>query len=520
MRGRLAVKVRWGRFVAMVALCVVALAPSGWATVKSQARYARGLVPFNEGNWAEAYVLFNRAVEADRTDAVALYYRGLTQARQGNTTGAIQDIEQALVYNAALPHASLDLGIAYFSAGRHEDAKRALERAYQQGHERLVAAFFLGLTEYRLGDEKSALRYLDEAGSDPELAGAASYYEGLIDIKDGTPGLARKKFEITASHLPESEIGHAAQRYLATGGLTPATAGSGKPWSIYGGVNFEYDSNVTIGPGDSDFITPVDVTEQADGRFVLQAGGRYTFLDRDSIRLSGSYDLSQSIHFDLSEYDLQGHRLGIQVASGAGRWHYGLAGGYDFFLLDFQSFFHEGYGTPWVSLEEGEHAATQAFYTIRGRDFLRRPYDPGRDAVNHAFGLRQYFSLFEPDQVLAIGYRYEIEDTVSNGPQGRAFAYHAQLLDASFQMRVFENTDLQFAYTLSLVKYDNANSGFSPTGLKKRDDTENQIMAGIRQPLTDRLAATLYYIGVFHGSNVTEFDYNRQIISAGLRYSY
>lgn len=508
----------WQRGTIVAALAVALLAAAAQANVKSHSLYARGLVPFNAGEWEVAYRFFDRALEADRTDALAWYYRGLTQARLGRTVEAVQDLEQASVLNPTLPHAALDLGIAYISAGRWEEARRSLERAYQQGHEKLTAAFFLGLTLYRLDDSSNALRYFNEAKVDAELAGAASYYAGLIQIQAEQVNAGRTDLEATTRALPESDIGRAAQEYLTTGSVSsPGPDDEAKPWSVYGGLNFEYDSNVTIGPGDTDFNTPVDISGEADGRVVLRAGGRYSFLNSEQLSLLGTYDFSQSIHFDLTEYDLQGHRLGLNLGSQSGAFSYGMATGYNFFALNYQTFFQEGMGTPWATYAINDWTSTQAYYTIRGRDFFRAPFEPGRDAVNHAFGLRQYFTFGDPRSILSAGYQFDIEDTISNGPQGRTFAYQGQQFDVDFRLPVWDDGQIQLAYVFRYDDYDHLESGWT---LKRRQDDEHQFVVAAAKPISDYVSLQLSYAGVINNSNVTEFEYDRHIVSGGILIAY
>jgi lipoprotein NlpI len=501
-----------------VVLVLTLLSVAAQANVKSHSLYARGLVPFNSGEWEVAYRFFDRALEADRTDAQAWYYRGLTQARLGRTLEAIQDLEQASVLNPSLPHAALDLGIAYISAGRWEDARRSLDRAYQQGHEKLTAAFFLGLALYRLDDHANALGYFNEAKTDAELAGAASYYAGLIQIQGDQVKAGRTDFETTTRSLPDSEIGHAAQEYLTTGNVAvPEAAAEAKPWSIYGGLGFEYDSNVTIGPGDTNFNTPVDISGESDGRVVLRAGGRYSFLSSARLSLVSTYDFSQSVHFDLTEYDLQGHRLGLRLGSQKGAFSYGVAGGYNFFALNYQTFFQEGLGTPWLTYAINEWTSTQAYYTIRGRDFFRAPFDPGRDAINHAFGMRQYFALGDPQRVLSVGYQFDIEDTIADGPQGRTFAYQGQQFDLDVQLPVWEDGLVQLGYLFRYDDYDHPESGWT---LKRRRDDEHQFVIAATKPISDYVSLQLSYAGIIQSSNVTEFDYDRHIVSGGILIAY
>ena len=133
------------------ALLVLAAASAASANTRSQQLYAAALIPFHAQHWAEARQLLDEAVAADPNDAVAAYYRGLTNARLGNNDKAIKDIEHALSVRPDLQPAVLDLGILYFETGQYPSAQEWLQRAYAQPATRFSAAFFLGLTELRSG---------------------------------------------------------------------------------------------------------------------------------------------------------------------------------------------------------------------------------------------------------------------------------------------------------------------------------------------------------------------------------
>ena len=499
----------------IIALSIVVGRAPAQANVRSHALYARGLIPFNGGQWQEAYRLFDQAVQADRTDPLAVYYRGLTEVRLNQPAEAIKDLEQALALDPSLPHAALDLGVAYFDNGDYTAAKRWLERAYQQGNERLVCAFFLGVTLYRLGDEASALPYLNEAKADPEVHAAAAYYAGLVLAHQGDTAAASGAFAEVAKEQPQSEIGRAALRYggQAEARQPPSLTGLGvkKPWSVYGSAAFEYDSNVLIAPSNSAF--PGSGSREGDGAAVIGAGGSYTLLDTSFGSLRASYDFSQSIHFKLTEFDLQGHRLRLDAASQPGVVSYGLSGTYDVYLLDYQSFFQEVLATPWVAVAEGSDAATQLYYTARGRDFFRRPYDPPRDAVDNAVGLRQDVALGEIDRLLSFGYQFDSENS-----SGSDFEYNGNQFDVGVTAPLFGIARGQAAYQFRLDDYQFPNSRTNFT--KRRHDNEHQFSAGLEHDLTSNLVLTFYYIGVIHNSNIDDFEYDRNIVSLGLRVQF
>ncbi|MFQ5667021.1 MAG: tetratricopeptide repeat protein [Candidatus Binatia bacterium] len=498
---------------------VVQLATPAEANVRSQALYARGLVSFNTGQWERAYRLFDQAVQADGTDAGALYYRGLTQARRGARAAAIRDLTRALKLDPALPHAALDLGILNFDAGQYRGAKAWLERARQQGGDRFTAAFFLGLTLYRLGDDTAAGAYLNEAKADPALRPAAQYYAGLALMRQGKTAAARAELSRAAREQPESQLGRTAARYLA--GVEARQPPSAlrrerrKRWSLYGELGFEYDDNVVIAPSDSEVKAAEGISRQSDGRSVIALGGDYRLLDTDFGSLRAEYDFSQSIHFRLNEFDLQGHRVRLEAASRPARVSYGVAATYDFYALNYQSFFQEGLATPWVALTEGRNAATQVYYTFRVRDFFRRPFDPARDAADHALGVRQYLTLGSPDRVLSVGYQFDSEDTFASGLGARDFENNGHQVDIGLALPVLSLVRAEFSYTGRLEDYQflNSRANFQ----FRRHDNEHQFGLALTRELTRHLSVSLSYFGVINNSNISAFDYDRNIVSALVR---
>jgi Flp pilus assembly protein TadD len=525
-------------------ICVLGIAIAGAlmlvsaparADVRSEVLYARGLVPFNSGQWEQAYRLFNEAVEADPSDAVAVYYRGVTQARRGMLGPAIQDLEHALKLKPTLPHGALDLGIAYFDAGQYAAARPWLQRAREQPADRFTAAYFLGLTLYRLGDYAGALTALKDAEPDPELRSSAHYYEGLALLKQGKAKAARAELAAVAHEQPESPIGRAAQAYSGGEVRQPPgllAAARKKPWSAYAGLAFQYDSNVALAPSDSGLKTAQGIGQQDDGRAVIEAGGDYVLLDNDFGSVRAEYDFYQSMHFRLTEFDLQGHRVRLDAGAHPTPLGYGLAVTYDFYALDYQSFFQEGLVTPWVAYAENPGAATQAYYTFRGRDFFRAPFNPARDSKDNAFGLRQYLTLGAVDRVLSFGYQFDSDSTAADD-----FDYNGNQVDIEAMFPVTNLATAQLGYLFRLEDYRHPNSrsavdqaAYLLGQAVRRHDSEHQFTVAVSRNLTEHVALTLAYIGVINDSNIVEvfsdgskhrpFEYDRHIVSAEVQVTF
>ncbi len=492
------------------------------ANAHSQALYARGLVPFHNGRWDDAYKLFDEAVKADPSDALAVYYRGLTAARRGQPEQGIPDLQRAAELRPDLGHVSLDLGITYFDAGQYSQAQPWLEKAHATAADRFSAAFFLGLTNYRLGDLAKAQAYFQEAEKDPELRPTAHYYSGLVLLRQGNETQARTALQQTEQGRPDTEVARAAESYLATGAQVrrppvPGGAREVKPWSVYGDLGFEYDSNVVLAPSDSSVSG--NNTGQDDGRAVLGFGGRYDLLHSDANRITASYDFSQSLHFQHHEFDLEGHRLRLEGVTDQGPVQLGLATTYDAYLLNYQSFFQEILVTPWVTVPEGEASSTQLYYTFRGRDFFRSPYNPARDSTNHALGVRQYLLLGSPDRVFSIGYQFDNETPVAEFTKGHRneFEYTGNQLDARVRFPLGEIATTELSYLFRLEDYQFPSEFSVPAYTLRRHDNEHEFVVAFYRDLNDYLQLTLAYLGVLNNSNIATFDYNRNILSVGLR---
>jgi tetratricopeptide (TPR) repeat protein len=501
----------WPHACAAILLSLAA-ASHAHASARSEALYAKGLVPFHSERWADALALFDQAVAADPDDALTTYYRGLARARLGRTEEAIADLERALAIRPDLPHAALDLGILYLGQDRYEQAELWLRRAHEEPTDRFGAAFFLGLTLYRAGDDSGAHAFFAEALADPELRTSAAYYDALALLRLGETREANERLGEVAAR-PDTEIGVLAQRYL-TGAPTGAVAAE-KPWAVYGDVGFGYDSNVVLAPNDGVIEDTRGIDEKSDGRAVLAFGGRYRIYESDVADATVSYDFHQSLYFQIDEFDLQGHRVRMDVRSLFNPVQLGVSGYYDYYLLDFDSFFQQGTAVPWVTLFEGQVAATQLYYRFRSQDFLDDVFDPYRDAFNNAGGVRQYVLLGAADRYMSVGYQYDDENPISS--DGDDFQYGGHQIDARLHFTLLDWASGETGYAFRREDYENRNSRGGPPPSDRRHDNEHQVVLHLERPLTPHFLLQADYLGRINDSNLDEFDYGRHVVSGGVR---
>lgn len=528
---------------AVLAMLAAPILPAGTAlgSTRSQVSYSRGLISYNLGQWDEAHRFFEEAVLADSEDALAVYFRGLAAARLALWGAAAQDVETALRLRGDVPHAALNLGTIYFDMQRYPEAEQWLQIAHQSSADRAEAALFLGLTRYRNGDYAGAEKLLAEAEQDPRFALPARYYRALALLRLGQDEQGRSLLARVRAESPHSEAGRLATAYLdedqaptlSASGLRGESA-EGR-WSLRVESGLEYDSNVVLAPNDSDVRdSRPGYDTRDDGRFRVGAGGAYRFLETDALSIRGGYDFYQSVHFDLSDYDLQTHRVGATIASRPGEYQFGLSGHYEFDAMDFSSYYQQGQAIPWVSFSEGEGAAGQLYYRFRARDFFRQPFEPYRDSLNNALGMRQVFRLGAVDRLLSFGYQWDGDDPLSDN--GDDFEYMGHNFDARLEAVFFTSNSIVVSYLFRLEDYENPNSRsmkwienpdsedtahpWITTSGYRRHDKDHELALRYERAFTSHFMASTSVLARLNQSNLDPFAYDRVLLSFGVQYVF
>jgi tetratricopeptide (TPR) repeat protein len=497
---------------------IVLLCTSAFASEDSERLYSRGLVEFHARHYEQALSYFDRAVAADPNDVYARYYRGTTRGRLNQLDGAIEDFRAVIERKPDFDEARLDLGVALVNTGAYAEAVPLLQQAQQAPDLEANASLFLGVALLRLQQLDAARTAFERAAQrDPALGVSARYYLGLLAREQGRWEEADQHLTYVSRTSPSSAMGREATAFLGR----PREAVR-KSWQVYGALGFEYDSNVVLAGED------VGISEEDDGRFTITAGGRYIPWRNENFLVMTGYEFFQSIHFDLTDFNLQDHRPEVQFVARWDRLRFGLLTRYEYFIRDTDSFLSQATGSPWFSVEEGSFGRTEVYYRARLRDFKGSEFE-ARDAVNQAPGIRQYLYLGSPDRFLSAGYQFDREDPNYDNNDANRFAYdgHEVSLGLGWDLPGEVISRLVYAYRHEQYPEDSlyANSLFDAepgivTSHEGRLDKVHQVMVVLRRPLGSYLQLAAAYLGTFNGSNDSEFDYDRHIGSLFLEARY
>jgi tetratricopeptide (TPR) repeat protein len=495
-----------------LAICLL-LASTVLASEQSKRLYARGLVEFHGGRYPKALELFDEAVAADAEDVYARYYRAVTRGRLNDVDGAISDLQAVLAAKPDLDQAALDLGVTLVQRNQYRDALPWLEQAQRSAELDAQASLFRGIAQLRLGEAAAARQsFARAAAKDPETNRAARYYQGIAAYQEGKWTEAEAHFAYVAGAAPDTDMGREAAVFLAK-----IRHGERALYQLYGSVGFQYDSNVVLAPSQDIIKVVTGITKQADGRATLDAGGSFVPWRTDEAQLSIGYEFYQSLHFELTDFNIQDHRPTVQLVVNKGVFQFGMLGRYDYYLLDTDSFLQEATVLPWVSIPEGDLGRTEFSYRMRRREFYQRSFRM-RDAFNHAASVRQFLYLGAPDRYLSVGYRFDTEDPIQDNDLARQFAYRGNEVNAGIAWAFPAAVSAELTYAFRREDY--APPSYIPSSGERRRDDEHQVKCMARKQLTDHLAVTAAYSGTINNSNDQRFDYERHIGSLALEVRY
>lgn len=505
------------RFLRAAATAVAALfvwiPPPATASELSQTAISEGLAAMKEGRVEAASVLFTRALEADPTDLDARYYRGLARVRLEQFTGAIDDLSVVADERPETDAVQMGLGFSHYSSGDYSSAEAHLARVPPDSPLAGKAKFYLAMTRLRAGEaDAAAATFAEVEALDPSLALTARYYRGVASLRAGDTDAARASFVGVRDARGKPVLSRAAAEQL------DAMEKTTRPYRIYGSLGLEYDSNVVLIADDGTLgdaeLDAIGVSDEADGRTVLTVGAAYSPYRTNDLELSIGYDFAQSLHFDLTDFDLQSHRLSAGATYELKPITLGLLGTYDYYFRETKSFLGEAGLLPWLRADLERFGYTDLYYRLRERTYhgvhFGEKVGEFRDGMNHAAGIAHTLPLAAGQGYVVLGYRYDHD--AADHSSGEAFDYDGHLLDFEIGWTLPADIALVAGYAYKYENYDDASDG--------REDDEHHVTVTFRKPLMEGLAVLAGYFGTINDSNEDIYQYERHIASLTLEASY
>lgn len=270
-------------------------------------------------------------------------------------------------------------------------------------------------------------------------------------------------------------------------------------------VGAEYDENITIDAIDSN-------ARQGDSLLRLSGAIGTDIFNKDDTSLSARYSFFQSLHQDLTDFDLQLHGFSARANTKAGKMNLGASYRYDLIRLAGKDFMD----VHTISTDIGILVATKTYLTA-GYDYRTQSFDDPtrseRNADRHSFDAKLFFLLGNGKNITT-GYK------VSRQTAGvENLSYWGHTADASLKLPIkliADDTIFRLRYQYRHKDY----SGVDPDIGEKRADRRHTFRALFEIPFAEKFAANLEYKYVISNSNLPSVDYQGNAVRASLKWTF
>ena len=490
------------------------------ATDEAEVAYAKGILEYGKGEYLNALDHFRTTVAATPQNANAQFYLGLTLNRLGEFAEAIPALETALQLDPTMQPVHYNLGLAYFQASRYEDALKQLRLAEQFDPKNAAVQFYQGYAYYQLQRYEQVPPSMDRAlALDPSLKQVVPYYRGLAFYELGRDSDAEDALKTAIALDPTSIMGRNAERYLD---VIKQRAGERREFQVQGTVGFQFDDNVILEPND------LEISNQADGRAVITVDGKWLPLRTPQWQLGVEYQFFQSLHFDLNDFDIQNHTIGLSSRYALHPVTLNLTTNYSYTLRDNNSFAGIFAVEPSATIPQAPHLFAVVSLRYRLEDFfedLPAGQDPAirdRDGWNIRGGFQQYLTFNQKRSYLRLSYYFD-----SSRHDGTDWEYDGHELGLALVTPLWAGITLNVDGTYNRRDYLHRHSFdtdplavLNGTDRRTRKDDRFTGAVMLSRPLGSYLTLSAGYAHISNGSNLAFFDYRRNIVTLALTGRY
>jgi hypothetical protein len=383
--------------------------------------------------------------------------------------GAVDGFQALLASYPGDPLLLRYIGITLDRLGRYDEAVEAFDTALKASPGDVAILFFLGVSQYNRADFRAA----------------------------------ESAFAQIAANAPETDYGVRAREFLAAieANVTHVTAPAAqKRWNAYVQLGLQYDDNVAAAPdgtGDRDSMRSFEYVNLGyslvnSGNLGLRAEASGYFTQH----WQNGFD-SQDVQFGEVALDLD-YATTLGGVSIVPSLRYGLTGT----LLD---------------SDENAHYRV-AFDDYDDDGFL--PVATSRDGETHEAGITQYFvfNSFGRESNFSLGYLYQHRDADGLNHESRTHT-----VSAGLALALPENFTLQLDGYVGWDKYPDFEGVSDPVAGTIGGQRETDIYGAniaLSRPITDNLSASLSYAYRKENSNYSTLDYDRNVVTFTLGYSF
>jgi hypothetical protein len=470
----------------------------------------KGIAEYKSENYEEALDILLAVRYEQPASSVAAFYLGLTHKQMREYRLAERSFRDAVTLSPPVKDAYLELAEVLYTLDALGEAKEWVEKSDQEGIRPAHAAFLKGLILLKEGKADDAINAFQNAKKlDQNLSQSADFQIAAAHIQRQRFEEAKKSLRTLQDVDPLSDIASFSKEYekALTKGLDIY-----KPWQFRVGLAYQFDDNVVLKPGTD--IPGVDISGEEDSSIVGTLNVMYAPLLSGPFFLRCHYDLYSNMYFHTTSHNLFTQAISVVPGYAIKNGALTLPVSYAHMWVEGDSYMGLLTMKPTVQIALYPDHIAQFTIGYDKRELVESTLDPDEDRDGGIFNASAgYIHPFKEGRgVLNILYEYSNDDTDGKNWAniGNRFIINCLIPD------LIKNTRLILAGDIFLQDYKYTNTVFEK---KRNDDTYTVSVTAITE-IVKALYLNLQYSHIRADSNISVYDYSRNIYTTGFEYRF
>lgn len=469
----------------------------------------QGISLYRQENFDEALPLLKKAREEDPNSSLAAYYLGITYKQLQNYKEAKSSLIDAVTLTPKIKEALLELTEVLYQLGELDKAKKYIEIAEKENIRPAQIAFLKGLVLLKEGSNLDAVEAFKKAKEiDPALQQTADYQIGIAYLKEKKFEEAKGVFKEVIVVDPNTDLAAFANRYVEA---LEKKKEAEKPFRFTIGLAGQYDDNVLLKP--SDATVAADITNEDDFREVVTFRGEHRKKFTEKFGLNSQYSLYYAHQNSIGLYDVLSNSITETPTYYFNRGTVGLPLSYNYTHVGEKKYLSAFTVNPLLNLIFGKTQMGQLSFKYQRKDFLRSPTNADENRDSNDFGGGLGWFLFFAENKGFFNLRYEIN---KDDTEGNNWQYLGNRVNATVLYPFFEKFKISIFGDAFIQDFSNTHTVFNV----EREDKVYTASTMLAYNFWKDSELQFRYTYVKDNSNITVYNYDRNVYSVGIEYKF
>lgn len=469
----------------------------------------QGIAQYKHENYDEALTILKKAREEDPKSTLAAYYLGLTYKQLQNYKEAVPNLRDAVTFSPKIKGALIELVDSLYQLSQLDEAKTWIAEAEKEGIRPAQVSFLKGLVLLKDGNEEDAISSFENAKEiDKFMTQACDYQIGIAYLRDKRFAEAKNAFSEVVVLDPGSNMANFANQYMDA--ITKREEAM-RPLKLSFGMAWQYDDNVLLKPSDESLAA--NIAEKADSREVYTAKAEYDHRFADMFGIKGIYSLYWAKQNDLGFYDTVSNNFIIQPSVYFQKSLLSFPSGYSHTIVNDKNYLSTPSTSGIYNFMVGSSNIGQAFIKYQHRDYLWTPSTPNENRDGDDLGAGFGWYLFFAKNKGFVNLRYALNKDWTDGNNWEHLGNRGT---ATVLIPVLDKLNLTVSSDVFLQGFSNSHTTYNIY----RKDRIYTLSSLVAYKFYKDSEIQLQYTFVKDDSNISVYDYNRNIYSVGVEFKF